>query len=46
MSNILHLTSEIPVSVNHYMKPRGFVIYKNKKPIAQVSMYETAEAKT
>jgi crossover junction endodeoxyribonuclease RusA len=41
----LILTSPIPPSVNHYLKPRGFVIYKNNKPIAQVSMYETTEAK-
>lgn len=35
----------MPVSVNHYIKPRGFVIWKNGNPVAQVTMYETAEAK-
>lgn len=42
----LKLISPIPPSVNHYLKPRGFVIYQGKKPIAQISMYETAEAKS
>ena len=42
---ILKLVSPIPVSVNHYLKPRSFIIYKNGKPIPQVTMYETAEAK-
>lgn len=45
ISQILKLVSPIPVSVNHYLKPRGFIIWKGKKPVAQVSMYETAEAK-
>jgi len=31
--------------VNHYLKPRGFIIYKNGKPVSQITMYETAEAK-
>lgn len=38
---ILHLISPICPSVNHYIKPRAFIVH-NK---AQVSMYETAEAK-
>jgi len=38
---ILKLVSPIPVSVNHYIKPRGFIV--NGK--VQISMYETAEAK-
>ncbi len=42
---ILRLVSPIPVSVNHFLKPRAFIIYKNGKPIPQVTMYETAEAK-
>ncbi|WP_206459452.1 RusA family crossover junction endodeoxyribonuclease [Anaerovorax sp. IOR16] len=37
----LKLVSPIPVSVNHYIKPRVFM--SGKKPM--VSMYETAEAK-
>ena len=45
ISNILKLTSDIGVSVNHYLKPRSFIIYKNGKPIPQVTMYETSEAK-
>jgi len=43
--NILKLISPIPVSVNHFLKPRAFIIYKNGKPVPQVTMYETAEAK-
>ena len=42
---MLRLTSPIPVSVNHYLKPRAFVTWKGKTPIANVTMYETAEAK-
>jgi Holliday junction resolvase RusA-like endonuclease len=38
---ILKLVSPMPVSVNHYIKPRAFVI----RGKAQVSMYETADAK-
>jgi Holliday junction resolvase RusA-like endonuclease len=45
ISTKLYLQSLIPVSVNHYIKPRGFIIWKGKTPIAQVSLYETAEAK-
>ncbi len=41
----LKLISPIPVSVNHYLKPRAFIVWKNGKPIPQVSMYETKEAK-
>ena len=41
MTNVLKLVSPVPISVNHYLKPRGFVI--NGK--AQISMYETADAK-
>lgn len=41
MGNILKLITPIPVSVNHYLKPRAFLIHG--KP--QISMYETAEAK-
>lgn len=41
MGNILKLISPIPVSVNHYLKPRPFI--SNGR--AMVSMYETAEAK-
>ncbi len=37
----LKLISPMPVSVNHYIKPRTFIV--NGK--AQVSMYETADAK-
>jgi Holliday junction resolvase RusA-like endonuclease len=43
--NILKLTSPIPVSVNHYIKPRTFITWKGNTPIANVTMYETAEAK-
>lgn len=42
MCNVLKLVSPIPVSVNHYLKPRGFLT-KNKK--VMVTMYETADAK-
>ena len=48
-NKVLKLISPIPVSVNHYIKPRGFVTYITKGgkriPIAQVTMYETADAK-
>ena len=37
----LKLTSPIPCSVNHYLKPRAYIVHG--KP--QVTMYETAEAK-
>lgn len=40
----LILVSPIPVSVNHYMCPRGFVVYKNGKPTVQISMYTTSLA--
>lgn len=43
--NHLLLFSPIPISVNHYMKPRGYIINIKGKPTSQVSMYETAEAK-
>ena len=39
------MVSPIGVSVNHYLKPRSFLIYKNGKPVPQVTMYETKEAK-
>lgn len=45
MLNILKFVSPIPVSVNHYLKPRAFVTYKFGKPKAMVTMYETADAK-
>jgi len=45
ISNVLKLVSPIGVSVNHYLKPRSFLIYKNGKPVPQVTMYETKEAK-
>jgi len=45
LANVLKLVSPIPVSVNHFLKPRAFIIYKNGKPVPQVTMYETAEAK-
>lgn len=41
MQQNLYLTSPIPCSVNHYMKPRPFLM--NGRP--QVTMYETADAK-
>lgn len=41
MGNRLKLISPIPCSVNHYIKPRPFIMHG--KP--QVTMYETAEAK-
>ena len=37
----MKLISPLPVSVNHYIKPRGFVSHGK----AQVTMYETSEAK-
>lgn len=43
--NELKLISPIPVSVNHYIKPRTFITLKGKTPIANVTMYETKEAK-
>ena len=43
--NELKLVSPIPVSVNHYIKPRSFITWKGKTPIANVTMYETADAK-
>jgi Holliday junction resolvase RusA-like endonuclease len=45
ISEILKLVSPIPVSVNHYLKPRPFITYVNGKPKAMVTMYETADAK-
>jgi len=45
MTNELKLVSPIPVSVNHYIKPRSFITWKGTTPIANVTMYETAEAK-
>ena len=45
ISNVLKLVSDIPVSVNHYLCPRSFLIYKNGKPVPQVTMYETKPAK-
>lgn len=41
MNRVLKLVSPIPCSVNHYLKPRPFIINGR----AQVTMYETAEAK-
>jgi Holliday junction resolvase RusA-like endonuclease len=41
ISEILKLVSPIPVSINHYLKPRAFI----SKGKAMVTMYETAEAK-
>jgi len=41
MGDILHLTSEIPVSINHYLKPRVFMA--KGKPM--ISMYVTSDAK-
>jgi Holliday junction resolvase RusA-like endonuclease len=41
ISNVLKLISPIPVSVNHFLKPRAFLA--KGKPM--VTMYETAEAK-
>lgn len=35
----------MPVSVNHYIKPRAFITWRGKTPIANVTMYETADAK-
>ena len=43
--NILHLVSNIPVSVNHYIKPRGFIMKVGGAPKVQVTMYETSDAK-
>jgi len=45
MSRMLKLTSPIPESVNHYVKPRGFIKYVDGRPKAMVTMYETADAK-
>ena len=45
INNILNLISPIPVSVNHYIKPRTFITWKGNTPIANVTMYETADAK-
>lgn len=45
MNQILKLVSDIPVSVNHYLKPRSFITYVGGKPKAMVTMYETADAK-
>ena len=39
--NKLKLISPLPVSVNHYIKPRAFITHG--KP--QVTLYETNEAK-
>ena len=41
ISNVLKLVSPIPVSVNHFLKPRAFI----SKGKAMVTMYETADAK-
>ena len=45
ISNVLKLVSPIGVSVNHYLKIRNFLIYKDGKPIPQSTLYETKEAK-
>jgi len=46
MDNVeLKLTSSIPVSVNHYLKPRCFIKYVNNKAVPMVTMYETSDAK-
>ena len=45
INDILNLISPIPVSVNHYIKPRSFITWKGNTPIANVTMYETADAK-
>ena len=42
---VLKLISDIPVSINKYLKPRPFLMYVKGVPKAQVSMYETSEAK-
>ena len=42
---VLKLVSPIPTSVNKYLRPRPFIMYMGGKATAQVSMYETAEAK-
>lgn len=44
-NKILNLVSPIPVSVNHYLKPRSFITYVKGKAQAMVTMYETADAK-
>jgi len=45
ISQVLKLVSPIPVSVNHYLKPRSFITYIAGKPKAMVTMYETSDAK-
>jgi len=42
---VLKLISDIPISVNQFLKPRAFITYYGGTPRAQVTMYETAEAK-
>jgi len=41
----LTLTSSIPEGVNHYIKPRAFMMKVNGKLRPQISMYTTADAK-
>ncbi len=41
----LKLVSSIPEGVNHYIKPRGFVMKVHGKYVAQVSMYTTSASK-
>ena len=41
----LVLVSPIPESVNHYVKPRAFIMNVKGRPTPQISMYETAPAK-
>lgn len=45
MRQELKLESEIPISVNHYIKPRPYIQKMGGKSIPRVTMYETAEAK-
>lgn len=45
MGNTLILRSPIPVSVNHYIKPRPVVRNINGKQVVQSAIYETKQAK-
>jgi len=42
---ILYLTSDVPISVNAYLKARAFIMIIKGKQVAQVTMYESKEAK-
>lgn len=45
MGDKLILVSDVPVSVNNYLKARSFIMYVKGKAVAQTSVYESKEGK-